>query len=91
MFKPEPDPNKKVETRKPIRTRKKLIFKPEPDPISGLSRVGQFSFRVPDAGLCLRRHRQFMRLKEKKNQKQNQNQKQDMHDEREDFFSEFIS
>ena len=31
-LKPESNPNKKVETRKPTRTRKKLIFKPEPDP-----------------------------------------------------------
>ena len=46
VFKPEPDPNKKVETRK------KLVFKPEPDPISDLSRVEFLSFRVPDAGLC---------------------------------------
>ena len=45
VFKPEPDPNKKVETRKPTRTRKELVIKPEPDPISGLSRVGSGFFR----------------------------------------------
>ena len=34
--------------------RKKLVFKPEPDPISGWSRAsGFFSFRVPDADLCI--------------------------------------
>ena len=44
VFKPEPDPNKKVETRKPTQTRQKLVFKPEPDPISGLSRVGSVFF-----------------------------------------------
>ena len=45
VFKPEPDPNKKVKPRKPTRTLKKFVIKPEPDPISGLSRVGSGFFR----------------------------------------------